>query len=437
MVSRFITRKGIAGLSLVISGLLAISACAGGGSQGAGGNGDGKFSGLTLTATTDVINTLNSLSTGDCQAQNTSAPLTLDAAPQDQYDQRLQLLLSQNGLPSTFLSPGTPDLGRKFIDADALVNVSQVLNDAGLKDAVLPAASSLVQQYYGSNDLYALPVQLNIEGIWYNKQIFAQHGIAVPTTWDQFLAAVDKFQAAGVQPIAQNGANPGWGITRWLGAYIFRALGPDAMRKVADGNAKLTDPQYVAAADQIAKLGAEGVFGKAVASADYNQTVNTFLTGRAAMMYMGSWITENIEDPKQNKVGAANIGFMRFPAVTGGAGAIDQMPANAGQPLMFAKSAFGDTSREWLKCIAQNYGDTAFEKSGLLTGMQMREKHDLSPLQRVVVDQVEGSPSTVLWFEALFSSQATTISTQNAGQLANGSMSGTDFMASVQAALGK
>ena len=35
--------------------------------------------------------------------------------------------------------------------------------------------------------LYELPVELNIEGFWYNKKIFADNGIAVPTTWDEVL----------------------------------------------------------------------------------------------------------------------------------------------------------------------------------------------------------------------------------------------------------
>jgi raffinose/stachyose/melibiose transport system substrate-binding protein len=44
------------------------------------------------------------------------------------------------------------------------------------------------------------------------------------------------------------------------------------------------------------------------------------------------------------------------------------------------------------------------------------------------------SKQSVLWFEALFSTQATTVSQQGAAPLVNGSMSPTAFMNSVQAA---
>jgi raffinose/stachyose/melibiose transport system substrate-binding protein len=40
----------------------------------------------------------------------------------------------------------------------------------------------------------------------------------------------------------------------------------------------------------------------------------------------------------------------------------------------------------------------------------------------------------VLWFEALFSAKSTNVSQQNAAQLANGSITGAEFMQLVQAA---
>ena len=123
--------------------------------------------------------------------------------------------------------------------------------------------------------------------------------------------------------------------------YIFRSLGPDALSAVASGKAKLTDPGYVKAATEVAALGKNGYGGKAVGSIDYNTAQNEFVTGKAAMWYMGSWALSVFADPAQDKIGAANIGFMPFPAVTGGKGSIDQTPANVGIPLAFSSKSFG------------------------------------------------------------------------------------------------
>src|SRR3712207_8957938 len=46
-------------------------------------------------------------------------------------------------------------------------------------------------------------------------------------------------------------------------------------------DAKLTDPDYVAAADAVAKLGQDGYFGEGVGSIDYDTAINTFMSGDA------------------------------------------------------------------------------------------------------------------------------------------------------------
>ncbi len=47
----------------------------------------------------------------------------------------------------------------------------------------------------------------------YNKDIFAQYGVAVPTTWDEFLQACETFKANGVTPIYGT-FKDGWTSTR-------------------------------------------------------------------------------------------------------------------------------------------------------------------------------------------------------------------------------
>lgn len=84
-----------------------------------------------------------------------------------------------------------------------------------------------------------------------------------------------KLQASGIQPFTADGQD-GWNVTRFVGMYLFRELGPNAMKDVADGKAKLTDPKYVKAANAVAALGKAGYFGNGVASTDYNGAINQF-----------------------------------------------------------------------------------------------------------------------------------------------------------------
>lgn len=333
--------------AVLTAGALALTACSGSG--GGSSSGGGNFTTLGLTSNSTPNDTLKALSTAGCQAAAKDAPIKTDADEQTQHDQKLQLLAGQNALPSIFVSPNTPDLAKQFIKGGKLVDIGAELKKDGLEDQILPVASSTIEKLYGQDSVYALPNELNIEGIWYNKKLFADNGIEVPGTWDELTAAAEKLQAKGIQPFAGDGKD-GWPITRFVGAYLFRDLGPDALQDVADGKAKLTDAEYVKAADEVSKLGKAGAFGQGVASTDYNGATNQFLSGQAGMFYMGSWILSNFNDESQNKIGADNIGFMPFPAVDGGKGSIDQTPANVGQPLMMSKAAYGKGGAAWLKC---------------------------------------------------------------------------------------
>jgi raffinose/stachyose/melibiose transport system substrate-binding protein len=397
------------------------------------GPGSSGLSYLGQTENTTISGTLKTLSGTGCATAAKAAPLSVNTAPGASFDQKLQLLGGQDALPNMMMAAGTPALMKQFISASKLEDLTPQLDAQGVSDQILPAAKSTLQALYGSKDLYALPTEFNIEGIWYNKKLFADNGISVPTTWDQLVAASAKLKSAGLQPISADGKD-GWNITRYIGDYIFRSLGPDALQKVADGTAKLTDPEYVKAADAVGDLGKAGAFGDAVGSVDYNTSMNTFLTGKAAMLYMGSWALANFNDPKQNTIGADNIGFMPFPAVTGGAGNIDQMPSNVGVPVMFASKNYGTNIAAWVKCIAADYGTTVLKDSGVISGFKSTAPANLPALTKGVQDAIAKTKTSVLWFEALFSSKATTISQNNAPSLVNGSISGQQFMQLVQAA---
>jgi len=205
--------------------------------------------------------------------------------------------------------------------------------------------------------------------------------------------------------------------------------------RLDDTNPAKEDPEYVAAADAVAELGKAGYFGDAIGSVDYNAAINQFLTGQAAFFYMGSWALANFNDEEQNQIGADNIGFAPFPAVDGGEGSIDQVPANVGIPVMFSQKGADDATTSWIKCIAENYGDAVLEGSGVVSGFALAtEPTDLPPTTQLVQDTIKNAPSSVLWFEALFTSKATSVSQTNGGALVNGSISGADFMQLVQAA---
>lgn len=412
--------------------VLVASAC---GSSGTGSSAAPKdFSYLTVVENTTVRTALTTLSEGACADQNKALPLKVDTVPQAGLDQKLQLLAGQNALPVQFAAGNAPALTEQLDKSGKIADLESELTKLGVLDQLQPAAVSTIRSLYDGK-LAVLPYEYNIEGIFYNKKLFADHGLSVPATWDELVAASAKLQGAGVQPFAASGQQ-GWPITRLVSGYLYRSLGPAAMEDIKEGKAKLTDPQYVAAAAQVAELGAKGYFGQGVGSIDYDTAMNQFLTGKAAMFYMGSWALSNIADAKQNTLGADNVGFMPYPAVTGGKGAIDQYPSNVGLPLALSAKSFDSKTGNWVKCIAENYGGTALKDQGSLSGFKVNSSvEDKNAVTTQVRKTIASTSQSVLWFEALFSTKATNVSQTNAASLVTGAVTPEKFMQTVQNAL--
>ncbi|MFF9500945.1 ABC transporter substrate-binding protein [Streptomyces sp. NPDC014656] len=414
---------------------LALLATACGGSGGGTSAAPKDFTYLSVTENTTTRTALTTLSKGSCKAEDDALPLKVETVPQAQLDQKLQLLGGQNALPAMFAAGNAPALTKQLDKSGKIAEVELELEKSGGLDQLEPAAVSTIKALYGGK-LMALPYEYNIEGIFYNKKLFQENGITVPGTWDELQAAADKLNAKGIQPFSASGAQ-GWPLTRLISGYLYRSLGPDALDKVDAGTAKLTDPEYVKAAEEVAALGKKGYFGKGVGSIDYDTAMNQFLTGKSGMFYMGSWALANIADPEQNEVGAENVGFMPFPTVKGGKGSIDQYPSNIGLAVTLGSQHIDDKTGAWLGCIAKNYGSTVLKDHGTISGFKVNTPvKDANEVTTTVRETISSSRQNVLWFEALFSTKATTISNTNAPGLVNGSVSPQQFMETVQAALG-
>jgi raffinose/stachyose/melibiose transport system substrate-binding protein len=218
-----------------------------------------------------------------------------------------------------------------------------------------------------------------------------------------------------------------------MGMHIFRNVGPDAMKDVRDGKAKLTDPKYVEGAQALADLASSGSLGEGFSTRDADTSTNLFLTGKAAMTYDGSWLLSSINDPKKNTIGDTNIGFMAFPAVDGGAGSIDQFAANAGAVMAMSPKQFGPKVGEWLKCISENYGAQALKDSGTISGFKVNEDvKELPVMTSQIQEKITGLKDPVLWFEALLDPKSNSLASTNVSLLTTGQMSAQDYMSALQ-----
>jgi raffinose/stachyose/melibiose transport system substrate-binding protein len=131
----------------------------------------------------------------------------------------------------------TADFVRKGVFAD--------LSDLPAAATIDPKIQDLVSSWgqYNGHETSALPFSLAAAGVIYRRDIFEAQGVSVPTTWDEFVAACEKFKAAGITPIY------GTFKDNWtLGQGIFDYVAGGAL-DIADFFARLTGKGAAISAD--------------------------------------------------------------------------------------------------------------------------------------------------------------------------------------------
>ncbi len=151
---------------------------------------------------------------------------------------------------------------------------------------------------------FCVPVAAVLGGFIYNKDAFEKAGIAQPpATVDEFFAVLDKIKADGTYiPLAMGTAD------QWEAATMgYQNIGPnywrgeDGRRALIEGKQKLTDPQWLAPLQQLARWAP--YMGEGYQAQSYPDSQNLFTLGRAAIYPAGSWEIAPFQSQAQFKMG--------------------------------------------------------------------------------------------------------------------------------------
>lgn len=174
-----------------------------------------------------------------------------------------------------------------FIEEGKVVSIEEIRKSYpeyadNMDDAWLPA--NLVDENH-----YAVPVNGYWEGLFYNKEVLDQAGVAVPGadyTWDQFMKDCAKIKEAGFSPIAASlGEIPHY----WWEYSIFNNTTLDTHTQVPASVEEGNGPGWVQGMEDIKELYEAGCFPENTLSAKDDETFALFTSGKAAFLIDGSW----------------------------------------------------------------------------------------------------------------------------------------------------
>lgn len=164
--------------------------------------------------------------------------------------------------------------------------------------------------YTFDGKLYAVPMLSWFEGVFYNKTIFEENNIAVPTTFDEFLQVCEKLQNAGIKPLAMAAKDGGTLLKSCLGYvtadYLLTDAGKDFDSLYAKGKTTMAGnwDSYITDWKELID---KGFITTDMLGIDDSQAMDEFATGKAAMWASGPWSYSTI---KQKNI---RLNFGMFP----------------------------------------------------------------------------------------------------------------------------
>ena len=247
-------------------------------------------------------------------AENPDVYITMDCILNDQYKERIRMVVSSDDIPDVFSSwSGT--FAEEMIDSGNVLALNDIYEaDPEWSGKIAPAS---VAGFTFDGTIYGIPWSQDGKVFFYNKAIFEELGLEEPETWTEFIALLDTLKANGYETTLAEGLVDQWAVLHYLGTILQRMIDPEVL--AADYNpatGEFTDPMYVTALEKWQQL--TSYMGEIATAIDHETARNTmFATGESPIMYL-----QFAEIPQLEQVlpEGFEYGFFNFPAFEEGLG---------------------------------------------------------------------------------------------------------------------
>lgn len=253
--------------------------------------------------------------------------------------------LSQNEPPDSWQGHAGQELIGTYVKDKKIEPLNFLYEEEGWLD-VMP--ETLIPLISDGGNIYSVPVNIHRANVlWSNTQILADNGISIPTSLDEWFAAMDALQAAGVTPLAMG--------EQWTAMHLFEtimlaSLGPDKYNGLWDGSTDWGSSEVTAALETFTKV--LTYTNSDASSLSWQDASQLVIDGSAAFNVMGDWAQGFFQE--LGKEPNTDYGWAPVPGTAGNFQFLsDSFVLAVGAPDR-------DAAIAWLKVAGSKDGQDAF-----------------------------------------------------------------------------
>lgn len=365
------------------------------------------------------------------EAANPDIKIRMEAVADEPYKDKIRVLMGSNEVPDVFFS-WSGEFGKNFARNGRALDITEAVYGSDWKESFPEAA---LGPFKYKDQLYGVPINVDAKFMLYNRTIFADNGIEVPTTYEEFLAANAKLKEVGMEPIAFGNQYP-WAASHYIGDLNAKLV-PNDIRLAdydlaSDPETLYTDPGYVQALIEFKKLNDEGYFNRGSNALTHSIARGSFLAGRNAMMYME--LVEFGQITEDTPLAQAGWGFFPLPGFADGKGDGDLL---TGAPDGFMISANTEHPEEAIKFLKFLTSTEQAQKYVEITGMTSSvngsvTSENASEQAIAGLEAIDKASGLALWLDTDMDARSTEVLLAGSQALLNGTETAEAVMAKVR-----
>jgi len=225
--------------------------------------------------------------------KETGAKVEFEAKSFEQIRSTASQVLNSNEAPDILeYNKGNATAG--LLASQGLLSpIDDAVEEYGWADKLAPSLQTTARYddkgVMGSGSWYGIPNYGEFVEVYYNKDMFAKYGIAVPTTYDEFEAALQTFVDNGVTPLAEAGAEYP------IGQLWYQLALSKGDRDFVDDYQLYKNPvdwqgpELSYASEKLAEYVDKGYISKDVTGIKAEDMGVSFMSGQYPIMVSGSW----------------------------------------------------------------------------------------------------------------------------------------------------